>query len=207
MKDSTRHGLVVPGGGPATFIDFVPARVLPGGGGTLPTVTADPRDLETRYAAAATEVSSLPVDADPSARRLAVVRAIWRHLAPTGVSWVGFYVAQAGNPVTELLLDCREPKPACSPIGMHGVCGQSFLGRTVRIVEDTRDLGAAYVACDPRDRSEIVLPIAFADGLPAGSPTGVLDLDSHDPGRFGPADERGLRAVLEAAGIRVATGS
>jgi putative methionine-R-sulfoxide reductase with GAF domain len=90
---------------------------------------------------------------------------------------------------------------------MHGVCGQSFLGRTVRIVEDTRDLGAAYVACDPRDRSEIVLPVAFVDGPPTGLPTGVLDLDSHDPGRFGPADERGLRAVLEAAGIRVAIGS
>jgi len=170
-------------------------------------VTTAPADLSARYAAAVAEVSSLPALADPPARRLAAVRAIWRHLADSGVSWVGFYLVPGGippgSPVTELLLDCREPKPACSPIGMHGVCGQSFLGRTVRIVEDTRDLGAAYVACDPRDRSEIVLPVAFADG----PPTGVLDLDSHDPGRFGPADERGLRAVLGAAGIRVATGS
>ena len=167
-------------------------------------------DLRTRYSAAVADVASLPPAADDVARRRAVVQAIWRHLGPTGVSWVGFYLAPAGarpggEPVTELLLDCREPKPACSPIGMHGVCGQSFLGRTVRIVEDTRDLGAAYVACDPRDRSEIVLPVAFAEDPPQGPPTGVLDLDSHDPGRFGTADEHGLRAVLEAAGIRVAT--
>jgi putative methionine-R-sulfoxide reductase with GAF domain len=166
-------------------------------------VTTPYPELDARYAAATAEVSSLPADACASARRRAVVEALWRHLAPTGVSWVGFYLAPAGEPATELRLDCREPKPACSPIGMHGVCGQSFLSRTVRIVEDTRDLGGAYVACDPRDRSEIVLPVAFAPG----PPTGVLDLDSHDPGRFGPADERGLRAVLGAAGIRVATGT
>lgn len=168
-------------------------------------MTSAAPDLPDRYAAAVAEASSISHDADAAARRLAVVRAVWRHLGPTGVSWVGFYLAPAGDPVTELLLDCREPKPACSPIGMHGVCGQSFLGRTVRIVEDTRDLGAAYVACDPRDRSEIVLPVAFAEGQPTGLPAGVLDLDSHVPGRFGPADERGLRAVLGAAGIRVAT--
>lgn len=166
-------------------------------------MTCAPHELESRYDAAAAAVASLPSSADAAARRLAVVRALWHNLAATGVSWVGFYLipegTPAGEPVTELLLDCREPKPACSPIGLHGVCGQSFLARTVRIVEDTRDLGAAYVACDPRDRSEIVLPVAFAEGPQAG----VLDLDSHDPGRFGPVDERGLRAVLGAAGIRV----
>ena len=176
----------------------------PGRPGVIPrypdSVTVASPDLDSRYAAAAAEVASLPASADAGTRRLVAVRALWRHLAPTGVSWVGFYLAPAGEPVRELLLDCREPKPACSPIGMHGVCGQSFLGRTVRIVADTRDLGDAYVACDPRDRSEIVLPVAF----PGGGPGGVLDLDSHEPGRFGAADEAGLRRVLAAAGIRVA---
>ncbi len=167
------------------------------------TVSIAPADLDSRYAAAVLEAGTLPASADAATRRLGVVRALWRHLAPTGVSWVGFYLAPEGQPVSELLLDCREPKPACSPIGIHGVCGQSFLGRTVRIVADTRDLGDAYVACDPRDRSEIVVPVSFGPGPPAG----VLDLDSHEPGRFGPADERGLKAVLWAAGIRVADGS
>ena len=163
-------------------------------------VTVASLDLDSRYAAAAAEVASLPASADAGTRRLLAVQALWRHLAPTGVSWVGFYLAPAGEPVRELLLDCREPKPACSPIGMHGVCGQAFLGPTVRIVADTRDLGDAYVACDPRDRSEVVLPVSFVG---TGGPEGVLDLDSHEPGRFGPADEQGLRAVLAAAGVRV----
>lgn len=167
-------------------------------------MTIDLPDLNSRYAAATSEVRGLPASAGATERRRAVVAALWRHLAPTGVSWIGFYLAPAtaapGGPVRELLLDCREPKPACSPIGMHGVCGQAFLGPTVRIVADTRDLGDAYVACDPRDRSEVVLPVSFAG---TGGPEGVLDLDSHEPGRFGPADEQGLRAVLAAAGVRV----
>jgi len=161
-------------------------------------------DLDDRYARAAADAAAgLAPDADPAARRRAAVRAIWTHLGPTGVSWVGFYLAPVGGPAGELLLDCREPKPACSPIGLHGVCGQSFLGSRVRIVEDVATLGADYVACDPRDRSEIVLPVAFGAGE---APEGVLDLDSHAVGRFGPADESGLRAVLAAAGIRVVAG-
>jgi putative methionine-R-sulfoxide reductase with GAF domain len=136
------------------------------------------------------------------ARMRAAVDAIWEEFHPLDVSWVGFYLpSPSDGPVTELILGPSRNKPACSPIGLHGVCGQGFLGRTIRIVGDVRDLGPDYVACDPRDASEIVLPVASASG--SGPLLGVLDLDSHATHRFGPEDAEGLTLVMAAAGFTV----
>lgn len=128
----------------------------------------------------------------------AVVDALWTRLADTGVSWAGFY-AHEGRP--ELVLGPSRNKPACSPIGLHGACGRAFLERRPLVVSDVRALGAAYVACDPRDLSEIVVPIFDREGACRG----VLDLDSFDPGAFGLEDVQGLRAVLTKAGLAAAS--
>jgi len=122
-------------------------------------------------------------------------------LAPTGVCWLGFYrVTDDGEAMT--LAACRD-RPACSPIGLHGVCGQSLRSGRTRIVPDVLELGDAYVACDPRDRSEIVVPL-----LPPGEPprsdhpaTLVLDLDSTEVGRFSDDDDEVLREALQRAGL------
>ena len=155
-------------------------------------------DLRHRYEAAAREAAQGIAATDDIIRRMRVaVDAIWTHLSPTGVSWVGFYVPQTDpTEADSLILGPSRDRPACSPIGLHGVCGQSFRGRCVRIVHDVQALGDDYVACDPRDRSEIVIPIQQGEATIA-----VLDLDSHEVGRFTPADEVGLRLVLQAAGL------
>ena len=134
------------------------------------------------------------------ARMQRVVDALWDAFAAAGVSWVGFYVADESKPESErLLLGPRRDKPACSPIGLHGVCGAGYASGATQIVADVRALGESYVACDPRDLSEIVVPIASANG----AVTGVLDLDSFDVGSFDESDDEGLRAVLTAAGFSV----
>lgn len=122
----------------------------------------------------------------------AVVDALWSALRDSGVSWVGFYIHEGRD---ELVLGPRQPKPACSPIGMHGACGQAFLKRQPLVVRDVRDLGENYVACDPRDQSELVVPLLNPDG----TCWGVLDLDSHDVDGFSDADVAGLLRVLRAA--------
>jgi putative methionine-R-sulfoxide reductase with GAF domain len=173
----------------------------------------DPRssDLERRYRCAADEAAATirafhpdRTGEDLSLRMRAVADAIWTHLNQAGVSWVGFYLPHTNDGLAELVLGPSRNKPACSPIGFHGVCGQAFRGRVVRIVHDVRDLGSDYVACDPRDRSEIVLPVfrPAAGGRPA-TLVGVLDLDSHEVGRFAEIDARGLTLVLESAGFSV----
>jgi putative methionine-R-sulfoxide reductase with GAF domain len=99
--------------------------------------------------------------------------------------------------VTELVLGPSRNTPACSPIGLHGVCGQSFTRSVVRVIRDVRELGPDYIACDPRDRSEVVLPLLGPDGRPFA----VLDVDSHEVGRFTDEDARQFRAILHAAGL------
>ena len=139
---------------------------------------------------------------DPIARLAPLCDALWEALAPRGLSWIGFYLENDEHPADprtrsgELLLAARRDKPACSPIGLHGVCGQSFLEESVRLVEDVALLGAGYIACDPRDRSEIVVPV-YRNGVRWG----VLDADSHEIACFGAADIAGMSGVLRAAGL------
>ena len=127
---------------------------------------------------------------------------LWEALAPRGVSWIGFYLIDRETPLNAarregaMLLAARRDKPACSPIGLHGVCGQGFLEEAARLVEDVGLLGPSYIACDPRDRSELVLPI-----YRAGECWGVLDADSHEVACFGDGDVQGMTRVLLAAGL------
>jgi putative methionine-R-sulfoxide reductase with GAF domain len=146
----------------------------------------------------ATIAARLPFDGDRRSRMQAVVDAIWETLQATGFSWVGFYLDQPGQPDDRRLIlgPCRN-KPACSPIGLHGVCGEALRSKQTRIVRDVRELGANYIACDPRDRSEIVIPLMDA----AGVAWGVLDVDSHEVSAFDESDDSGLRLVLRAAGL------
>lgn len=121
------------------------------------------------------------------------VDAAWESLHPTGVSWIGFYTGMPGR--EEMVLAARRDKPACSPIGLHGACGQSFTSRTTLIVTDVAKLGPGYIACDPRDRSELVIPLLEA----GGGAWGVLDADSYDVGSFGERDAEELWSILVAA--------
>lgn len=122
-----------------------------------------------------------------------VVDVLWEGLSERSVSWVGFYTAAADQESLEL--GPHRDKPACTPVGLHGVCGQSFRSRRAMVIDDVRTLGDNYVACDPRDRSEVVVPLFEPDGRAWG----VLDLDSHETGAFADADVAGLRRVLAAA--------
>ncbi len=126
-------------------------------------------------------------------RMRAVVDILWEALRNRGVSWVGFYVKSAD--ADEMVLGPRRDKPACSPIGMHGACGRCWREGRPLVIGDVRDLGEGYIACDPRDQSEIILPVRDSGGFVWG----VLDLDSFEVGAFDEADTAGLGAVLEAA--------
>lgn len=123
-----------------------------------------------------------------------LIDALWDSLKDTGVSWIGIYVHEGGE---ELVLGPCRNKPACSPIGMHGACGQVFTSQQPLVVCDVAELGENYIACDPRDRSEVVIPLLDSDG----SCWGVLDADSYEVGAFDDSDVAGLTRVLEAAGL------
>ena len=133
----------------------------------------------------------LALEGDREQRMRAFTDTLWEHLSSTGVSWVGFYLHEGHD---ELVLGPSRNKPACSPIGMHGACGRAFLERRTLVVRDVAELGENYVACDPRDRSELVIPVFEPDGRCWG----VLDLDSLDFGAFDQSDVNGLLTLLRA---------
>ena len=162
------------------------------------------------------DYSVVEPDVDDSAsfeaRMRAVVDALWaafgtRADGDRGFSWVGFYLAPGGSfdgataGADEMILGPREPKPACSPIGLAGACGRAFLERRTLVVSDVAKLGAGYIACDPRDRSEIVVPVF--DG--AGACVAVLDVDSFDVGAFTVHDAAYLRVLLLRSGVSAPT--
>ena len=97
----------------------------------------------------------------------------------------------------ELVLGPQRDKLACSPIGMHGAFGRAFASREPLVVRDVAELGEDYIACDPRDRSGVVVPLLDE----AGSCWGVLDLDRHQLGAFDHTDLEGLQRILQAAGL------
>lgn len=137
-------------------------------------------------------------------RMQALVDSCWLALSNQGVSWIGFYFGPGERledgrvvvPDEMLLGPCRD-KPACSPIGLHGACGACWRSRAPLVVRDVRELGPNYVACDPRDQSEVVVPL-FDE---SGKCYGVLDVDSFEVGAFDARDARELARILAEAGL------
>lgn len=148
------------------------------------------------YGLIAEKIVNWPVD-----RTLAMqgfVDLLWGPMHVAGVSWLGFYLDDGKG---SLILGPRRDKPACSPIGLHGACGRAFLSRKSLVVRDVAELGANYIACDPLDKSEVVVPLIERDG----SSWGVLDLDSFDVGAFDENDVVGLSMLLAKAGLSFPT--
>ncbi len=110
------------------------------------------------------------------------------------VSWVGFYEKAAD--ADEMILVVRRDKPACSPIGLHGACGRSWSQKRTLVIPDVSTLGAGYIACDPKDKAELVLPMFDEHGC-----WGVLDVDSFEVGAFDEHDARGMAALCEKLGL------
>ncbi len=152
--------------------------------------TRDYRAIEARL-----ERSPLRAAGGREAAMQRVVDALWEGLHDRGVSWVGFYTKAAG--ADEMILGPRRDKPACSPIGLHGVCGRCWASGRAIVVRDVAELGAGYIACDPRDRSEVAVPMLEADG----TCWGVLDVDSLEIASFDETDAAWLARIAERAGL------
>jgi putative methionine-R-sulfoxide reductase with GAF domain len=135
------------------------------------------------------------VSGDRHRRMREAADTLWRFLKDHAVSWVGFYTLADGG--EEMVLGPSRDKPACSPIGLHGACGQALLKKRPLIVNDVRNLGMNYVACDPRDLAELVIPLFDEQNRCYG----VLDLDSFERSAFGEHDMNQLRRLMEATGI------
>jgi GAF domain-containing protein len=104
------------------------------------------------------------------------------------LNWAGVYLLKGG----ELVLGPFQGRPACVRIAVgSGVCGTAVAHGSTQVVPDVHAF-PGHIACDPRSRSEIVVPMRDADGRVVA----VLDLDSDRPGTFDDDDRDGLEALV-----------
>jgi GAF domain-containing protein len=106
-----------------------------------------------------------------------------------GLNWAGFYLLRGD----ELVLGPFQGRPACVRIAVgKGVCGTAVATGASQRVADVHAF-PGHIACDPRSRSELVVPITVN-----GAVVAVLDLDSDRLERFGAADQTGIEALVAA---------
>lgn len=117
-----------------------------------------------------------------------------RHEVPH-YHWFGFYLDVPGEQMLVLGPFSGEPTEHVRIPWGRGICGQAAQrGVTFRV----DDVAAQdnYLACSVHVRSEIVVPVFRADGTFIGE----IDIDSHQPGAFGPEDQ----AFLEELAVIIA---
>jgi len=105
--------------------------------------------------------------------------------------WTGFYfVAEEG----ELHVGPYQGPVACQVLAGEGVCLHAVRTKAAVVVPDVHDF-PGHIACDPRSKSEIVVPV-----LKGGNVIAVLDIDSDKDAQFSDADIAPLERILTLLG-------
>jgi L-methionine (R)-S-oxide reductase len=110
---------------------------------------------------------------------MATVVSVLKESHP-GWIWVGFYRVLG----RELLVGPYQGRLGCMriPIG-KGVCGHCVETGEPALVGDVKDF-PGHITCDPRARSEMVVPVRDREG----EIRAVMDVDSDRPDGFGDRD-------------------
>ena len=107
-----------------------------------------------------------------------------------GHLWTGFY--RVVEPGRLLRVGPYQGTLGCMEIEFgKGVCGAAAAERRTVIVDDVSHF-EGHITCDPRSRSEIVVPVLNG----AGDLIAVLDIDSDVPSTFSELDREGLENVV-----------
>jgi L-methionine (R)-S-oxide reductase len=148
------------------------------------------RRKRDRYERIMTQLDELFEETVDLTARMATAAAIL-HAKMPHFSWTGFYLLRDGR----LTVGPYQGSLACLLLPPHtGVCWTAIdRGETI-VVPDVRRLGG-HIVCDPRSRSEIVVPLRN----PRGEIIGVLDVDGQAVNVFDDVD----RAALEAIAVRI----
>ncbi|HJZ40776.1 MAG TPA: GAF domain-containing protein [Bacteroidales bacterium] len=118
---------------------------------------------------------------------MATINAILYHKMD-GFFWVGFYLLKDGR----LLVGPYQGPVACIELpGNKGVCWAGINGGVPVIVPDVHEY-PGHIACDPRSKSEIVIPVRDRNNMVIG----VLDIDSNVKDNFDYTDAQELERIV-----------
>ena len=123
-------------------------------------------------------------ESDPVANAANTAALIFARLPR--LNWAGFYFLQGDV----LVLGPFQGQPACTRIRLgQGVCGTAAARGETIVVPDVHEF-PGHIVCDTASLSEIVVPVQVP-----GRFSGVLDIDSPERDRFGPAERTLIEAV------------
>jgi L-methionine (R)-S-oxide reductase len=109
-------------------------------------------------------------------------------------NWVGIYVLK-GNFLELGPFMGAESEHTRIRVG-QGVCGTAVAEDADQNISDVRALDN-YLACSLETRSELVVLIRDTKGKILGQ----IDIDSHTPNAFGPAEEEAVKKVADELGV------
>lgn len=128
----------------------------------------------------------LPVCDDPLAR-MATVASLLHHKL-NYFFWTGFYLKKDD----QLVVGPYQGPVACMTLKKgKGVCWSGLSNKKTIIVPDVSKF-PGHIACDPRSKSEIVVPILNKQG----EILGVLDVDSREHDAFNTIDADYLEQIV-----------
>jgi L-methionine (R)-S-oxide reductase len=140
-----------------------------------------------RYSRIHQQIRELFLKQEDSCARMATMNALLYHKMD-GFFWVGFYLLRNGR----LLVGPYQGPLACLELPKNkGVCWEAInLGKPV-VVNDVHAF-PGHIACDPRSKSEIAIPVRDRDNFISG----VLDIDSNLKNNFDETDAEQLEKIV-----------
>ncbi len=142
---------------------------------------------ERAYAQLHAHILMVLAGIDDDVAGMATMSALIHHAF--GHLWTGFY-RRVGPSL--LRVGPYQGTLGCLDIEFgRGVCGTAAAERRTVIVQDVARF-AGHISCDPRSRSEIVVPVLNR----SGELLAVLDIDSDRLARFDQADADGLGRIV-----------
>jgi GAF domain-containing protein len=136
----------------------------------------------------------LPVWYQPGAVLGSAVRYV-ASLSPR-FNWVGIYVLEGKYLELGPYLGAKTSHTRIA-VG-KGICGTAVAENADQNIGDV-STSSNYLACSVETASELVV-LVREGGLPDGEILGQIDIDSHLPNAFGPAEEQAVRKVAKELG-------
>ncbi|HUM89639.1 MAG TPA: GAF domain-containing protein [Prolixibacteraceae bacterium] len=143
-------------------------------------------EKQTRYTRIYNQLSELFVKTKNPVARMATVCALLHHKMP-GFFWTGYYLLDQG----ELIVGPYQGPVACLHLKKDtGVCWAGINQQKPVVVADVHCF-EGHIACNPKSKSEIVVPLCNT----VGEIVGVLDIDSDRFKQFDNVDAEKLMKI------------
>ena len=147
----------------------------------------DPSKKAKRYERIYKQLEELLKKPGDRISRMASIAAVLHHKMD-GVFWTGFYLLSEGK----LQVGPYQGPLACQELEKDkGVCCAGIQEKRSIVVHDVEKF-PSHIACDPRSRSEIVVPLMDLEN----NIIGVLDVDSKLLDNFDEEDIKGLERIV-----------